>query len=351
MAKVQVNSDASSGTVAKLAYRKRGPYEIVASTGFGAYMIRRHGQPDAPLLKYPTQALSPLPPALLPCTPIDTPDFRYLNHSHAPLIDPLRNPFQIQMYNNMWFPSSLPTDHPPLFKFRDIPDTDAADSAAPLPFPRPTASIPAAAAIPIRASDEPPLPTTPLTGDALSTAISLSSDRLFFISYRPAGTLRPRWYLVQVDLPQSLSASPHCASDGRYYCHFFGTHPDDTSLPDPSRRWWLLWHRFTTTASGAIKFGARTLFNPATTPNPASYVAWADVLPLLDPSVCLLGPLSFAEPASNPPGRTSSFRQLVPFDLWASLTALCVARGILPPILSSPPVARSRWTRTSRPAS
>jgi hypothetical protein len=61
--------------------------------------------------------------------------------------------------------------------------------------------------------------------------------------------------------------------------------------------------------------------------------------------------LSFAEPSSNPPGRTSSFRQLLPFHLWESLTTLCVSRGILPPILSSPPIARSRWTRTSRPTS
>jgi hypothetical protein len=125
MAKVQVHSDAASGTVAKLSYRKRGPYEIIESTGFGAYLVCRHGHPTAPLLKYPTQALSPLPPDLLPCTPIDTPDFRYLNHLHSPLPHPLRSPFNIQMHNNMWFPSSLPTDHPPLFQFHNIPDTDA----------------------------------------------------------------------------------------------------------------------------------------------------------------------------------------------------------------------------------
>jgi hypothetical protein len=75
MAKVQVNSDAATGAVAKLAHRKRGPYEIIESTGFGAYMVRRHGYPDSPLLKHPTQALSPLPPPLLPCTLLDTPDF------------------------------------------------------------------------------------------------------------------------------------------------------------------------------------------------------------------------------------------------------------------------------------
>ena len=57
MARVQVNSDAASGTVAKLAYRKRGPYEIVESTGFVAYLVRKHGHPTAPLLKYPTHKL------------------------------------------------------------------------------------------------------------------------------------------------------------------------------------------------------------------------------------------------------------------------------------------------------
>ncbi len=66
MARVQVNSDATTGVVAKLSHRKRGPYEIVRSTGFGAYLVRRHGHPTSPLLKYPTQALSALPPAILP---------------------------------------------------------------------------------------------------------------------------------------------------------------------------------------------------------------------------------------------------------------------------------------------
>jgi hypothetical protein len=349
MAKVQVNSDASSGTVAKLSYRKRGPYEIVESTGFGAYLVRRHGHPSAPLLKYPTQALSPLPPALLPCTPIDTPDFRYLNHSHAPLPHPLRSPFNIQMYNNMWFTSSLPADHPPLFEFRDVPDTDASPPDSPS-LPLSIASIPARAAIPVCDSDDPSVPITPTTGTALHAAILLSVDRLFFISYCPAGTLRPRWYLVQIDLPQSLEASPDCISDGRYYCHFFGCHPDDASLPDPASRWWLLWHRFTRSSDGTIDFGTRTLFNPATTPDPATYIAWADVLPLLDPTVCLFGPFLFTEPSLNPPGRTSSFRQMISFDLWASLISLCISRGILPPVLSSPPTTRSRWTRSFRSA-
>jgi hypothetical protein len=346
MATVQVNSDAATGTVAKLAYRKRGPYVIIESTGFGAYLVQRHGHPGSPLVKYPTQALSPLPPALLPCTPIDTPDFRYLNHSHAPLIHPLKSPFGIQMYNNKWFTSPLPTDHPPLFEFQDVTVTDTSDPPT-LPSIRPAVSIPAAAAVPVYPSTDPPIPSIPITNASLHAALSLSPDKLFFVSYRPSGTLRPRWYLIQVDLPQSLLASADCVADGRYYCHFLGRHPDDNSLPDPPSRWWLLWHRFTSLPDDSIEFGPRVLFKPTTTPDPASYIAWADVLPLLDPSVCLLGPFSFTEPASNPPGRTSSYRQMLPFRLWASLTNICISRGILPPILSSPPTTRSRWTRSS----
>jgi hypothetical protein len=73
MAPVKVNSDASTGTVAELSYPKCGPCETIQATGSGAYLVRCHDSPTAPLLKHPTQALSPLPPALLPCTPLTLP--------------------------------------------------------------------------------------------------------------------------------------------------------------------------------------------------------------------------------------------------------------------------------------
>jgi hypothetical protein len=130
------------GTVAKLAYRRRGPYENVEVTGYGSYVIRPYGDPTAAVIKYPTQALFPLPPAILPCTPIETPDFRYLNHSHAPLPHPLCSSFNIQMYNNMWFSSSLGTNHLPLFKFTNIPDPDSSSSVLPPFVQTPTVTQP-----------------------------------------------------------------------------------------------------------------------------------------------------------------------------------------------------------------
>jgi hypothetical protein len=155
-------------------------------------------------MKYPTQTLSQLlPTPLLPCAPIHTPDFFYLNHSHYPLPRLFHSPFKIQMYNNMWFPSSLLADNPPLFQFCNIAGPDAIASTS-LPFPLPTASIPAAAAVLLCTVSDPALPSGPVTGAFLHAAIPQSTNCLFLISYQPASMLRPCWYLVQVDLAQSI---------------------------------------------------------------------------------------------------------------------------------------------------
>jgi hypothetical protein len=68
---------------------------------------------------------------------VDTPDFLYLNHFYSPLPHPLKSPFDIQMYNNVWF-SSKPSTHPPSFDFTNKPDPAFA-----CPFPIPLASLPA----------------------------------------------------------------------------------------------------------------------------------------------------------------------------------------------------------------
>ena len=252
MAKVQVNSDAASGTVAKLAYRKRDPYEIIEATGFGANLVRCHGQPTAPLLKCPTQALSPLPPA------IDTPDLRYLNHSHAPLIDSLRTPFQIQIYNNMWFPSSLPTDHLPLFKFRDVAGTVLLllpfHQLLDLLFPflllllsqsfLPMTSL-------FQLSRLLPLPfLPPFLFRKIASFLSLTVLPALFDL---AGTSYRSTYLNPfLLLPIALLTVDTIA---------------DTSLPDPTCCWWLL-------------YGIASLLllqATSTSPNLASYIACADV--------------------------------------------------------------------------
>lgn len=66
-----------------------------------------------------------MPSALLPCEPLDTPDLRYLNHNHAPVVHLLKDVFDIQLYNEVWF-NEKPSSRPPKYKEWDSPSAYAA---------------------------------------------------------------------------------------------------------------------------------------------------------------------------------------------------------------------------------
>jgi hypothetical protein len=192
------------------------------------------------------------------------------------------------------------------------------------------------------------------SASALYDRIVSSADRMFFIQYLPEGTLRPRWYLVAVNLESSLlePASSACCSSGTYCVDFYCRHPDDRALSDACARWWREWHRYSTDpADGTILFGDQVLIRPGQSPNPDQYVSWSDCVPLLDPTVALLGPFDLVASvpfASAPPRRSSPSRQWVPPFLWQQLCAICAAQGILLPSVSAQPVIRSRWTKTKK---
>ena len=46
-----------------------------------------------------------LPPSLFPYEPLDTMDQRYLDLSHAPIVSPLKQALDIELYNDTYFPS------------------------------------------------------------------------------------------------------------------------------------------------------------------------------------------------------------------------------------------------------
>jgi hypothetical protein len=158
--------------------------------------------------------------------------------------------------------------------------------------------------------------------------VQQSHDKLFFVSFRPEGTLRDRWYLVSVDLNQTESIVEQYgkpSQSGIYYVHFLSRHPADNDETDPLARWWPEWREYTTGDDGIIDYGARILFPPTRVPNAERFIAWADVVNLLDPTVCLLGPFDFMDPRSNYAGRSPSYRQYVPTEMWAELAKLlCV---------------------------
>ena len=142
---------------------------------------------------------------------------------------------------------------------------------------------------------------------------------------------------MQVDLVQSLAASPTCTTNGRYYCHFLGCHPDDASLPDPGHRWWLLWHRFTCSHDNVIEYGTCSLFNPITTPDPAILLGLMSCLYLTPKSASLdLYPSPTHPPIcpTVPPPTTKCSR--LTFGLPSSLSASPV--GSFPPSLPTRPL-------------
>ena len=68
-------------------------------------------------------------------------------------------------------------------------------------------------------------------------SILASADKLFFISYCRASTLRPRWYLVQIRLDDD-----EIPGSNQYFVNFFRKHPDDNKKKDDLARYWHIWY-------------------------------------------------------------------------------------------------------------
>ena len=103
MAQTAIQSDFSKHKVIKLSYSVRDPFQIIYSTGFGSYFVRKFNKPDSPELKFMACDLYPLPPSLKSCEPVDSIYTRYLNLMHTSLINPLKTIIDIELYNEKWF--------------------------------------------------------------------------------------------------------------------------------------------------------------------------------------------------------------------------------------------------------
>jgi len=68
--------------------------------------------------------------------------------------------------------------------------------------------------------------------------IAQSEDKLSFIQFTQANTMRHRWYLIQVD----TSVKDGGTKDHIYFCTFFQRHPIDENKPDNEKWRELLWY-------------------------------------------------------------------------------------------------------------
>ena len=67
---------------------------------------------------------------------------------------------------------------------------------------------------------------------SLHISIIDSTDKLFFISYTPSGTMMRRWFIIQVDIDASKSLEPDFVATGIYYCVFLAKHPGNKKIID-----------------------------------------------------------------------------------------------------------------------
>jgi hypothetical protein len=77
---VQVQSSSSSNSVAKISYKRRGPFIVVKALRNGSYVLRKLScDADSPTVTRHGSALNLLPPALWQCEPVDAADLRFMN--------------------------------------------------------------------------------------------------------------------------------------------------------------------------------------------------------------------------------------------------------------------------------
>ena len=86
-----IQSVKNKDKVAKLSYVVRVPFQSVRGIGCGSYKARKTNTPDCPDLKFMSEDLYILSPSLRSCEPIVSCDSPYLNQSHAPIVNPLKN--------------------------------------------------------------------------------------------------------------------------------------------------------------------------------------------------------------------------------------------------------------------
>ena len=89
-AHIQVNSVASKDVVDKLSYRAKGPFISTSDLGNNSFAVQSYNTPNSATYKYKNTELYLLPPALFLSQLLDIIDQRYLNSTHAPIVNPIK---------------------------------------------------------------------------------------------------------------------------------------------------------------------------------------------------------------------------------------------------------------------
>ena len=293
-------------------YAAKGPFKIIRIHDHGSYEVQPYGKPNAATRKYKADVIELLPPILHPCEPQDTTDQRYLNLYQPPVRNPLNDALGIKKYDDTYFLQSDSVRRVP-------PPPEISNDALP------------------RLHGDTPATEARLCPKAMATDIESSEDKLFFISYRPMNTVRPHWYLVQVNPASTKLDRPDAdpTSDGIYTVDFLVKHSRDLAKPDHEARWWLEWHCVTQDEDdGELNLGDRVEFRPSRHVDLAKYTTYSASVDLCNPDIHLIGPFDYSPAGATATGRPKD-KEHVPLSIWNELLDAVNGRGIQAPFLST----------------
>ena len=197
-------------------------------------------------------------------------DTRYLSQSHAPLINPLNEALYIELYNDKWFDKPLKTSNPPFtYKYDILKLSDKSVS----PFPSVVELHDKTSTLTPQSlcgkldynTSQPPSPLT------LHTSLA-NKYSLFFIQYIPEGTIKPRWFLIQVNHIETNILKMGSLRTGDYHVIFLSKHPADKHLCDDKARWWPEWHEYYLDDENIYSYGDRVLFSPKRKSDQPKYI-------------------------------------------------------------------------------
>ena len=258
-----------------------------------------------------------LPASLKPREPVDSSDTRYLNQSHVPIINLLKKPLSIELYNEKWF------GHPP----KTSPPSFLHEHATLLFPPAATSLFPTLAKLHEDAHTSPPTPL--LEDDLVSNNSPLTSSTLHKSTSIPEDTFKSRWFIVQINHFETVHLQLDPETTGDYNGTFLSRHPSDNNLFNDEARWWPLWYEYVLDKDDVPVYGARILLGPTRKPDLTKYILWTDSIHLTDPSCFLHGPFDFdARPDVIKP------KQYVALTHWEFLLTCCSILSIVPPTLS-----------------
>ena len=90
IARTSIQRDKAKCKVAKLCYIAQGMFQIIRSTGFDTYIVRKSNKPTGLEFNFMSEVLYIFPPLLKLCKYVDSSDTRYINQSHTPIVNPLK---------------------------------------------------------------------------------------------------------------------------------------------------------------------------------------------------------------------------------------------------------------------